>query len=76
MITEQIGKGESYKLATLLSQTQTDKRNRSISQRLANFTDKNTGSKFTDILEINTLELVPSHRKETDNTMLWNWLQF
>ena len=37
--------------------------------------DKNTGSKFTDVLEINTLEL-PKLPKESDNSELWNWLKF
>ena len=38
-------------------------------------TDKETGAKFTDLIEIHTLELkkIP---QESDNTVKYNWMQF
>jgi predicted transposase/invertase (TIGR01784 family) len=37
--------------------------------------DPNTGSTFTDIVEVNTLEL-PKLPEESDESNLWDWLRF
>ncbi|MDL2248615.1 Rpn family recombination-promoting nuclease/putative transposase, partial [Tyzzerella sp. OttesenSCG-928-J15] len=79
MITEQIGKGDNYNaIKKVISIVITDYRlipeNEEYHNRYHLY-DKNTGSKFTDILEINVLEL-PKVPKETDNSQLWNWLRF
>ncbi len=78
MITEQIGKGGSYKLKKVISIVITDYNLITENDTYHNkylLYDKNTGSKFTDVLEINTLEL-PKLPIAEDHTMLWNWLQF
>ena len=78
MLTEQIGKGENYKLKKVISILITNFNlihETSVYHHIYQLYDIATGSKFTDVLEINTLEL-PKVPKETDNTQLWNWLQF
>lgn len=78
MITEQIGKGEQYNLKKVISIVITDYKLITENEQYHNtyhLYDKNTDSKFSDVLEINTLEL-PKVPKETDNTELWNWLKF
>jgi len=37
--------------------------------------DRRTGSTFSDVMEINTLEL-PKLPPNSDNTKLWDWLKF
>lgn len=78
MITEQIGKGEAYDLKKVISIVITDYRMITENEEYHNIYhlyDKNTDSKFTDVVEINILEL-PKLPKETDKTDLWNWLKF
>lgn len=79
MVTEQIGRGEDYQsikrsisiLITDYVQIPENKRYRNC-YRLH---DRKSGSEFTDLLEVNTLEL-PKLPREEDGTALWNWLEF
>ena len=78
MLTEQIVKGDEYNLKKAISILITDFKliqEDSVYHHVYQLYDIATGSKFTDVLEINTLEL-PKLPQETDNTELWNWLQF
>ncbi|WP_310602781.1 Rpn family recombination-promoting nuclease/putative transposase [Anaerosporobacter sp.] len=78
MITEQVGKGDNYNLKKVISIVITDYKIITENESYHNvyqLYDKNTNSKFTDVLEINTLEL-PKLPSETDNSSLWNWLRF
>ncbi len=79
MITEQISKGDTYeKIKKVISIVITDYiliPENQIYHNHYQLHDKNTGSTFTDILEINTLEL-PKLPKESENSMLWNWMKF
>ncbi|MDR1935815.1 MAG: Rpn family recombination-promoting nuclease/putative transposase [Candidatus Accumulibacter sp.] len=79
MVTEQIGKGEGYQaIKRSISIVITDylqiPENRSYHNRYRLY-DRQTGSEFTDLLEVNTLELPKLPEKE-DGTALWNWLEF
>ncbi len=79
MITEQIAKGESYfqikkTVCIVITDFELIKENNEYFNNYSLF-DKNTKSLFTDLLEINTLEL-PKLPQKNDNTKLWNWLKF
>ena len=78
MLTEQLGKGDNYKVKKVISIVITNYKLIAENETYHNvyhLYDKNTGSKFTDVLEINTLEL-PKIPQESDNTELWDWLKF
>jgi len=79
MVTEQISRGEDYR-----------KIERSICILIADYiqipendyyhnryrlSDPKTGSEFSDLVEVNTLEL-PKLPHNTDGTALWDWLKF
>ncbi|MDR3350008.1 MAG: Rpn family recombination-promoting nuclease/putative transposase, partial [Acidaminococcales bacterium] len=79
MITEQISRGEDYgAIKRVISIVITDyeliKENRKYHNRYRLY-DKESGSEFTDILEVNTLEL-PKVPKRDDRTELFDWLLF
>ncbi|GHU30382.1 hypothetical protein AGMMS50256_17220 [Betaproteobacteria bacterium] len=79
MVTEQIGKGEDYqKIKRSISILITDYVQIPENQSYRNcyrLHDRKTGSEFTDLLEVNTLEL-PKLPQEEDGTALWEWLGF
>ena len=78
MITEQIGSGRRYsKIQRAISIIITDytlKPNKAKYHNRYSLADE-TGEQFTDILEINTLELSKLPDAE-DGTSLWEWLKF
>lgn len=79
MITEQISKGESYKhikkVISIVIADYTLIKENSDYHNTYRLYDKITGSEFTDVLEINTLELSKLSQNE-DKSELWNWLTF
>lgn len=79
MITEQIGKGDPYTaIKKVISIVITDYTLIPESARYHNryvLHDRNTGSTFTDILEVNVLEL-PKLPGKNDETALWDWMLF
>lgn len=79
MITEQISKGESYehikKVISIVITDYTLIKENSDYHNTYRLYDKITGSEFTDVLEINTLELSKLPQNE-DKSELWNWLAF
>lgn len=79
MITEQISKGESYehikKVISIVITDYTLIKENSDYHNTYRLYDKITGSEFTDVLEINTLELSKLPQNE-DKSELWNWLTF
>jgi predicted transposase/invertase (TIGR01784 family) len=79
MITEQVSSADKYdKVKKVISIIITDYvliRENDSYKNTYTFYDKKTGSTFSDIIEIHTLEL-PKLPKDGDNTNLWNWLQF
>lgn len=79
MITEQIGKGQDYSaIKKVISIVITDYRliqeNESYHNQYSLY-DPETGSLFSDLQEVNVLEL-PKLPHEDDNTELWDWMQF
>jgi predicted transposase/invertase (TIGR01784 family) len=79
MITEQIDKGEEYnKIKRVITILITDyvliKENNAYHNRYTLY-DCNTGSQFTDLIEVDTLEL-PKIPLIDDNTSLITWLKF
>jgi len=78
MITEQIGKGGKYNvIKRVISIVITDYRLIPENERYHNryrLVDPDTGSQFTDLLEVDVLELpkLPGD----DNTELWEWMMF
>ncbi|GHT81143.1 hypothetical protein AGMMS49960_05020 [Betaproteobacteria bacterium] len=79
MITEQIGEGDGYqKIQRVISIIITDymfvPENDSYHNRYT-LRDPKTGSEFTRLLEVNTLEL-PKLPKAEDGAVLWDWLKF
>ncbi|GHT95312.1 hypothetical protein AGMMS49545_18060 [Betaproteobacteria bacterium] len=79
MVTEQIGKGEDYRnikrsINILITDYVQIAENRSY-HNCYRLYDQKTGSEFTDLLEVNTLEL-PKLPQEEDGTALWDWLEF
>jgi predicted transposase/invertase (TIGR01784 family) len=79
MVTEQIGEGDSYaKIKRAVCILITDYELVDDNDRYHNrFTlnDPDSGAVFTDLLEIDTLEL-PKLPATEDSTQLWNWLKF
>ena len=79
MITEQVGSGEDYsKIKRVISIIITDYQLVPESQKYHNrytLYDPETHSEFTDIIEVNTLELTKLPEIE-DGTTLWVWMKF
>jgi predicted transposase/invertase (TIGR01784 family) len=79
MVTEQVGAGEDYsKIKRVISIIITDYALIPTSERYHNrytLYDPETKSEFTDIIEVNTLELVKLPEVE-DGTKLWEWMKF
>jgi predicted transposase/invertase (TIGR01784 family) len=79
MINEQIGAGDEYwlikrSICILITDHVLVPENASYRNRYT-FRDPATGSEFTDLLEVNTLEL-PKLPRDGDGTPLWDWLKF
>jgi predicted transposase/invertase (TIGR01784 family) len=79
MVTEQIKRGESWKQANrviniIIVNDILIPEEKGYYNRYA-ILNRETGTEFTDLLEINTLEL-PKLPQETDGSMLWEWAQF
>jgi len=79
MVTEQVGAGNDYsKVKRVISIIITDypliQDSTKYHHRFVLY-DPETGIEFTDIIEVNTLELVKVPEVE-DGTELWNWLKF
>ena len=79
MVTEQVGAGDDYsKVKRVISIIITDypliQDSTKYHHRFVLY-DPETGIEFTDIIEVNTLELVKVPEVE-DGTELWNWLKF
>lgn len=79
MVTEQIARGEDYReikrsISILITDYVQIPENQSY-RNCYRLHDHKTGSEFTDLLEVNTLEL-PKLPPEEDGTALWNWLEF
>lgn len=79
MVTEQIGAGESYtNIKRVISIVITDytliSENGNYHNRYTLY-DPETRSEFTDIIEVNTLELAKLP-ENGDGTELWNWMKF
>jgi predicted transposase/invertase (TIGR01784 family) len=79
MITEQIGKGEEYReIKKAVSIVITDylliKENKAYHNRYRLY-DHKTKSEFTDVVEVNTLEM-PKLPIRSDKTALFDWLAF
>jgi predicted transposase/invertase (TIGR01784 family) len=79
MVTQQIGKGDDYSaIKRVITVVITnfilihDSENYHNTYRL---NDIKSGSQFTDLMEVNTLEL-PKLPSENDRTQLWDWLKF
>lgn len=79
MITEQISSSDKYnKIKRVISIIITDYNLITENDKYHNvyrLYDKDTSSEFTDLIEINTLELPKLPQKE-DNSKLWYWLKF
>jgi predicted transposase/invertase (TIGR01784 family) len=81
MITAQVGEGDAYmkiKPAVVILITDFkllgEEENRHYHHRYRLY-DPKARSEFTDLLEIDTLEL-PKLPENTDGTVLWDWLEF
>jgi predicted transposase/invertase (TIGR01784 family) len=79
MVTEQISRGEDYRriersICILVTDYIQIPENDYYHNRYRLF-DPKTGSEFTDLVEVNTLEL-PKLPHNTDGTALWDWLKF
>jgi predicted transposase/invertase (TIGR01784 family) len=79
MITEQVGAGERYnKIKRVISIIITDHtlipENQKYHHRFVLY-DPENGIEFTDIIEVNTLELTKLPETE-DGTQLWDWMKF
>jgi len=79
MIAEQVASGDDYsKLKRVISIIITDYiliPENDIYQNRYTLYDSNTSSEFTNLIEINTLEL-PKLPKDDDGTELWAWMSF
>jgi predicted transposase/invertase (TIGR01784 family) len=78
MVTEQISKGEDYReikrsICILITDYVQIPENQRYHNRYR-LHDAETGSEFSDLLEINTLEL--PKLPQDDGTELWDWLKF
>jgi len=79
MVTEQISRGEDYRkiersICILITDYVQIPENGCYHNRYR-LHDPKTGSEFTDLVEVNTLEL-PKIPHNTDGTALWDWLKF
>jgi predicted transposase/invertase (TIGR01784 family) len=79
MINEQIGAGDDYwsikrTICILITDFVLVGENASYHNRYT-LRDPKTGSEFTDLLEVDTLEL-PKLPRDEDGTPLWDWLKF
>ncbi|GHU20233.1 hypothetical protein AGMMS50243_14280 [Betaproteobacteria bacterium] len=79
MVTEQIGAGDPYRniqrtICILITDFKLIVENTSYHNRYR-LHDAASGSEFTDLLEVNTLEL-PKLPRNTDGSTLWDWLGF
>jgi predicted transposase/invertase (TIGR01784 family) len=79
MVTEQLGQGEEYRkiqrsICILISDHVQIHENE-VYHNCYRLHDARTGSEFTDLLEVDTLEL-PKLPREADGTALWDWLKF
>ncbi|MCL2162039.1 MAG: Rpn family recombination-promoting nuclease/putative transposase [Betaproteobacteria bacterium] len=79
MITEQINRGDSYRkiersICILITDYVQIPENGCYHNRYR-LHDPKTGSAFTDLMEVNALEL-PKLPHNTDGTALWSWLKF
>jgi predicted transposase/invertase (TIGR01784 family) len=79
MVNEQIGQGDEYwsikrSICILIADYVLVPENRSYHNRYT-LHDPATGSEFTDLLEVDTLEL-PKLPQDGDGTLLWDWLKF
>ena len=79
MITEQISRGEDYRkiersICILITDYTQIPENDCYHNRYRLF-DPKTGSEFTDLVEVDVLEL-PKLPHNTDGTALWDWLKF
>ena len=79
MVTEQVGSGDSYRkiqpsICILITDYRLINENRDYHNQYR-LHDPKTGSEFTDLLEVHTLEL-PKLPKNEDGTVLWDWLKF
>jgi predicted transposase/invertase (TIGR01784 family) len=79
MITEQIGSGDEYRnIKRAVSIIITDfvfVPENVVYHNCYTLRDPKTGSEFTDLLEVNTLEL-PKLPPTEDGTERWNWMKF
>ncbi|GHU05542.1 hypothetical protein FACS1894158_08670 [Betaproteobacteria bacterium] len=79
MVTEQISRGEDYQeikrsISILITDYVQIPENKDY-RNCYRLHDRKTGSEFTDLLEVNTLEL-PKLPLEEDGSALWDWLGF
>lgn len=79
MVTEQISKGEDYAairkvISIVIADYRLIQENESYHNRYRLY-DIETGSQFTDMVEVNVLEL-PKLPGENDSTELWEWMLF
>jgi predicted transposase/invertase (TIGR01784 family) len=79
MVTEQIGKGGDYgeikrAISILITDYVQIPENRSYHNRYV-LHDRQTGSVFTDLMEVDTLEL-PKLPRDEDGTEEWQWMKF
>ncbi len=79
MVTEQISRGEDYRkiersICILITDYIQIPENVCYHNRYR-LHDSTTGSEFSDLMEVNTLEL-PKIPHNTDGTALWDWLKF
>jgi predicted transposase/invertase (TIGR01784 family) len=79
MVTEQISRGEEYRkiersICILITDYIQIPENDCYHNRYR-LHDPRTGSEFTDLVEVNVLEL-PKLPHNTDGTALWDWLKF
>ncbi|MCL1861187.1 MAG: Rpn family recombination-promoting nuclease/putative transposase [Proteobacteria bacterium] len=79
LITEQIGRGENYRkiersICILITYYVQIPEN-GCYHNCYRLHDPRTGSEFTDLVEVNTLEL-PKLPHNTDGSALWSWLKF
>jgi predicted transposase/invertase (TIGR01784 family) len=79
MVAEQIGSGKDYdaiqrSICILICDHVLIRENKDY-HNCYRLHDPRTGSEFTDLLEVNTLEL-PKLPEKADDTQLWDWLKF
>jgi predicted transposase/invertase (TIGR01784 family) len=79
MVTEQIGEGDPYRkiqrsICILITDFTLIHENASYHNRYR-LHDAHSGSEFSDLLEVNTLEL-PKLPRDADGSTLWDWLEF